>query len=53
MTLLQKLETGMAARRAELINQPLARIWGELAIVALDIIEAEVIAGEYCIGKRV
>lgn len=31
MTLLQKLETGMSERRAELINQPLARCWGELA----------------------
>lgn len=37
MTLLQKLESGLATRRAELINQPLARCWGELANVAEEI----------------
>jgi hypothetical protein len=37
MILLQKLESGLAARRAELINQPLARCWGELAKVAEEI----------------
>lgn len=37
MTLTQQLETAMAAKRAELINLPLARCWGELAKVAKEI----------------
>lgn len=40
--LLTKLETAMSERRAELINQPLARIWGELAIVAEKVCREQV-----------
>lgn len=41
MTMLEKLEAGLATRRAELINTPLARIWGELAKVCNDLYEQE------------
>lgn len=44
MTLQEKLETAMATRRAELINQPLARIWGDLAATCNAIYEAEVLS---------
>lgn len=42
MTLLEKLESGMRDKRAELINQPLARVWGELAKVASDLMQDEI-----------
>jgi hypothetical protein len=44
MTLLQKLESGLAARRAEMYHFPLARCWGELAKVAEEIMNAEALA---------
>ena len=33
---IKRVATAMAARRSELINQPLARIWDDLASVAIS-----------------
>lgn len=40
-----RLAGALEAKRRELINQPLARIWDDLAGVAIDIVRDEV-AGE-------
>lgn len=41
MTLTEKLEVAMRDKRAELIHQPLARVLGELAKTANNLVESE------------
>jgi hypothetical protein len=51
-TLTKRVAAAMEAKRAELINQPLARIWEELATVAIATASEEITDEAYQRGSR-
>jgi hypothetical protein len=51
-TLTKRVAAAMEAKRAELINQPLARVWEELASVAVDVAREELEGEAYEQGKN-
>jgi hypothetical protein len=47
-----RVAAAMEIKRAELINQPLARIWQDLAAVAVETAREELEGGAYEQGKN-
>lgn len=46
-----RLAGALEAKRRDLINQPLARIWDDLAAVAIDVVRDEVEGEAYFQGQ--